>query len=865
MTQGWLITHQKALLLGIGLFSLTAYLLLRRNRAPLPVVNRDKLVPASLKSTEALKRAAALEQVRYNLQLQLTSQGFAGKAKIEFFCKSVDLLWLDLCVDQVMQVTIGGKPTAIDWRRHRLYLRDLKIGWNTVKVTYTSSYAHDMRGLHIFRDPEDSRTYVYSHCEPFNANKIYPCFDQPDIKAQFDLRVLTPPKWVAYSFSSVKESPGPGVTVFTQVKAMSTYLFFLCAGEWSASSVLTEWGKVHLLSRQSFAWNRQELQAIVHRGLSYFSTYFNLSYPNSQLTVLVVPELRGASAEGMQSLMLQEEVLTRPILSVVLTLLHELAHMWFGNLVTMKWWDDLWLKESFADFMSYFAVHRCFPEYPEVWQSFLNRKGWGYSNDQLPTTHPISNSITDAREVESCFDGIAFAKGAAVLKQLYFKVGDISFQKRLQRFMKHHLSANATLSDFLDVLDEELSYDLEDWAEVWLHTAGLNELTPVIHNSTVVESFSIVQTASLKQHPVLRPHKLKLELYDSCMQLMTRHTVDVLPDCSTDLDMFRGLQPPACVVLNVEDWAYCKVVLDSGSLEAIMKGGLNKLADPLTRQLLVRSLWDMVRDLKLSALEFVDVVRESLEDERSPYNVNYILEVTMSGLDRYVPAEHRASAFHKVFGTLLNKARSDVGLLRYLPHFLDHPEDFQFVLGDMARNSHELAFTQKDRWEVLKRYSSQTTEAQTYVELEAQQDKSFAGHLAQLYCENAYPSVESKAKWWNYYVTEGSALSSFESEVAMKGFVQKNQSELLNPYAEAYFTSLPSIFAKHSPQYATDFAVHLMPDYIPELQLIAGLSVSLESVPDELPGVKKHFFEKLNFLRRRAGGLRLSEYFLNPS
>mmetsp|Transcript_20455 Transcript_20455/g.38293 ORF Transcript_20455/g.38293 Transcript_20455/m.38293 type:complete len:869 (-) Transcript_20455:94-2700(-) len=865
--EGWLQLDRKKLFLGVGLISLTAFLLWRRTKPLLkPVLNPDPHLPPSLKATEALKRAAALEQVKYQLELELTNQGFTGVAKIQFFCKYPDKLWLDLSVDQVVSLKIGDQETSIDWRAHRLHLTDLKIGWNSVEVVYRNSYAHNMRGLHLFVDPEDARTYIYSHCEPFNANKIFPCFDQPDIKAQFDLTVYVPTNWTVAAFTTVKAQAQPGKWSFNQMQAMPTYLFFLSAGEWDLSSLETGTTILQLLTRKSFSdkCERGLFQQYVERGLAYYSSYFNLVYPHSHINITVVPELNTSSAEGMQSFMLHEEVLGKPKLSFLITLLHELAHMWFGNLVTMKWWDDLWLKESFADFMSYFAIHQAFPEFPEIWQSFLTRKGWGYSNDQLPTTHPISDTITDAREVEGWFDGITYAKGAAVLKQLYFKVGGTSFQKRIQRFMKHHLRANATLADFLDVLDEELSNDLESWAEAWLHTAGLNELTPVIHCNSVIESFSIVQTPSLNYHPVLRPHKLKIELYDSDMAILSQHTVEVQPIPSTDLELFRGTIAPSCIILNVEDWAYCKAILDPSSLELIMSGGLKKVAEPLTRQLLVRYLWDMVRDLKLSAVEFVEVVREALEVEHSAYNIDYILEVCASGLERYIPSEHRASAFHKMFETVHQRTLYDAEILRYLPQFLDHPDDFRLILAELEKPDPTLKFTQKDRWEILKKFSAKSLDACELVKREGELDKSFSARLATLYCENAYPSPDNKKKCWAYFITKGEELSSFECEIAMKGFIQKSQSELLKPYAEIYFTLLPSIFSSRSPQFAANFAINLLPDFMEESQLIISLSSALQSVPAELPSVKKYFLDRLNFLRRRAGGLRLSEFFLNP-
>mmetsp|Transcript_20453 Transcript_20453/g.38290 ORF Transcript_20453/g.38290 Transcript_20453/m.38290 type:complete len:561 (+) Transcript_20453:1-1683(+) len=553
-----------------------------------------------------------------------------------------------------------------------------------------------------------------------------------------------------------------------------------------------------------------------------------------------------------------------------------MAHMWFGNIVTMKWWDDLWLNESFADYICIYAVSKVqSDQFPEAWQYFLNRKGWGYATDQLPTTHPISLIVRHTAETETLFDGISYSKGAAVLKQLSFVVGEENFRAGIRKYMAKYQYSNATFEDLITVLDGETELDMNEWANSWVKTAGLNEVQAAVEVSAegIVQGFEIVQTPALAAHATLRIHKIVAELYDSDLNLRTTEVIQVQPIERTSVSSLVGSPAPSFVLLNAKDYGFVKVIIEPRSLP-LLKEGLSRILDPLSRQLTYRALWDMVRDLKMSAAEFVDILSSQLAFEGSLYNITYTLDIASTALASYVPAGEAKNAFyHKILEAILLKIAEAqdratiVELKKYVYSYVRRDDDVAKAVEWLKSNSTGVAnleLSQADRWHILKIFSIRNVEeAQALVAKEADDDKSDTGKLASLYCKNAVPTAENKAQWWGAYTgAEGQKLSRYERTSAMNGFIHGKQKELLSGYIDAYFSTVLSIISSSDQEYSYDFISSLFPGIIDESELVERVNELLPQIGDQYSKIIRYLREKVDSLIKNKKAKLLSEEYL---
>ena len=402
---------------------------------------------------------------------------------------------------------------------------------NVVEIAYTNEYDHIGAGLHQFVDPEDGEEYLYTHFEPYDAHRLLPCFDQPDIKASLDLTVTAPSEWeVAANYpvvSSTDAGEGRTTHVFTETPRISTYLFAFIAGPykryedtWSDAAGETSLG---VLCRESIApyFDPDEFFQVTRDGLTFFSEFFDFRYPFDKYDQVFVPEFNMGAMENVGCITFSERMIFRDPPTEIQRLnraevvLHEMAHMWFGDLVTMRWWNDLWLNESFATYMAYLAMEHATRWSESAWSAFHARmKAWAYEQDQLPTTHPIAGEVPDTDATFLNFDGITYGKGAAVLKQLVAFLGEDGFRDGMRDYFRTHAWGNTTLADFLAALERGSGRELGRWSEAWLETAGVNTIAPQWDVAEgAVNSFTIQQTAP-SEHPTLRPHRTEIAVYD---------------------------------------------------------------------------------------------------------------------------------------------------------------------------------------------------------------------------------------------------------------------------------------------------------------------------------------------------------------
>ncbi|HEX4978339.1 MAG TPA: aminopeptidase N, partial [Nocardioides sp.] len=592
----------------------------------------------NLTRVEARARAELLDVDSYDVQLDLTTSPttFRSTTTLRFRCRTPGAeTFADLVGAQVHELSLNGSPLdpAEVYADHRLRLTDLQAE-NELRVVADMRYSHTGEGLHRFVDPADDRVYLYSQCEVPDARRIYTTFEQPDLKSVFTFTVTAPAHWkvVSNAPTPAPEDNGDGTAVwrFPTTERMSTYITAIVAGEYHEvlDTYAGKHGDIALghYCRQSVApyLDVDELVRITKQGFDFFEEAFDYPYPFHKYDQLYVPEFNNGAMENAGCVTLRDEYLPRSKQARWFyeqranTILHEMAHMWFGDLVTMRWWDDLWLNESFAEWA---ATHACAAatEYTEAWTGFANnRKNWAYRQDQLPSTHPIAADNYDLEAVEVNFDGITYAKGASVLKQLVAYVGLEQFQKGLQGYFAKHAFGNSEFSDLLTALEAASGReDLDAWAAAWLQTSGVNTLSSefTVDDAGAFASFAVRQRADA-EFPTLRPHRIRIGLYDRDGDRIVRREV-VETDVRGELTEVPGLvgqRQPDLILLNDDDLTYAKIRLDERSL-ATVRESVASIESSLARALCWSAAWDMTRDAELAAGDFVTMVLNGLGHE----------------------------------------------------------------------------------------------------------------------------------------------------------------------------------------------------------------------------------------------------------
>ena len=576
-----------------------------------------------LSEIEAQERAARVSDARYELSLDLNkgSPTYDGFVTINFRLEDPsEGTFLDCTSKDVQSVKVNDVWVDARHERNRLYLDGAQLqAENEVEIQYSNEYDHIGAGLHQFVDPEDGEEYLYTHFEPYDAHRLLPCFDQPDIKASLELTVTAPSEWeVAANYpvlQSDRASDGRTMHQFSETPRISTYLFAFIAGPykryqntWSDAEGETSLG---VLCRESIApyFDPDEFFEVTRNGLTFFSEFFDFRYPFDKYDQVFVPEFNMGAMENVGCITFSERMIFRDPPTEIQRLnraevvLHEMAHMWFGDLVTMRWWNDLWLNESFATYMAYLAMEHATRWSDSAWSAFHARmKAWAYEQDQLPTTHPIAGEVPDTDATFLNFDGITYGKGAAVLKQLVAFLGADGFRDGMRDYFQTHAWGNTTLPDFLAALERGSGRELGRWSEAWLESAGVNTIAPqwdVAEDS--INSFTIQQTAPT-EHPTLRPHRTEIAVYDRSDEgprLRDAQPVDI-DGASTVIEELTGARAPAAVFPNHDDHAFAKIALDERTL-AFVQEELDRFPDAFQRLLLWHTLWDMVRDQQFSA------------------------------------------------------------------------------------------------------------------------------------------------------------------------------------------------------------------------------------------------------------------------
>jgi len=800
----------------------------------------------NLTRVEADERARLLNVATYAVELDLTDgtggpgqETFRSTTVIAFTCRREGgETFVDLTAPRVNELVLNGRPldpaTAFDGERIRL--TGLAES-NELRVVADCAYMRTGEGLHRFVDPVDGAVYLYTQFETSDAHRMYACFDQPDLKAIFDLTVTAPAGWevvsnmpAAHTGATRDDDPAAPVRWrFEPSPRMSTYICALIAGPYAVVSDEHDGIPLRIFCRATLAQHLDpdDLFTVTKQGFDFYHRVFDYRYPFPKYDQLFVPEFNAGAMENAGAVTFLEDYVFRSKVTNAAyerraeTILHELAHMWFGDLVTMRWWDDLWLNESFATYMSVLAQVES-TRYTAGWTTFASvEKTWAYRQDQLPSTHPIATEIVDIESVRVNFDGITYAKGASVLKQLVAWVGRTEFLAGLRSYFRRFEYANTTLADLLAELESASGRDLSSWSKEWLETAGVNTLRARFDTDDEgrFTAFSIAQEAP-DSHPTLRSHRVAVGLYDRTPGGLVRRDrveLDVVGSL-TDVPSMVGVRQPDLVLVNDDDLTYAKIRLDERSL-ATLVDHVGEFQDSLPRALCWAAAWDMTRDAELAARHYLRLVLAGFQSETDIGVAQSLLRQATSAVVQFSEPGNREAGMRAIAdATLAATLAADPGS--------DHQLAYARAFATVARGESDTATLQgwlsgatpveglivdtEFRWSLLHRLVALGAASDTEIADELRRDSTAAGERQAAAARAARPSAATKREAWEQIV-ESDQLPNAVQAAMIGGFQQVDQLDLLEAYVEPYFAAIGEIWEQRTAEMAQGVVVGLYP------------------------------------------------------
>jgi aminopeptidase N len=798
----------------------------------------------NLTRDDAQARADLLHVESYDVALDLTDGGgkpgeriFRSVTTVNFTATTPGAsTFIDVIADAFHAVTLNGSDvdTSAYTREGGLTLSDLAAE-NVLVVDADLLYTNTGEGLHRFVDPLDGEVYLYSQFETADAKRVFACFDQPDLKATFTLRATVPDHWEVCSNGrqlEVEDLPVGKTISFATTARMSPYITALIAGPYFITRTTHDGIDLGLWCRKTLAKNldADELFLITTQGFDWYHANFGIRYAFDKYDQLFVPEFNAGAMENAGAVTFREDYVFRSKVTDARferraeTILHEMAHMWFGDLVTMRWWDDLWLNESFATYASVLCQTNA-TRWTEAWTTFANAETtWAYRQDQLPSTHPIA---TDVQTAEVNFDGITYAKGASVLKQLGAYVGVESFLAGLREYFAAHAYGNTTLADLLVKLETASGRDLGEWSKLWLETTGINTVQPrfTLAEDGSYASFEVAQSApnEVATSNTLRPHRLAIGLYeevDGHLERVKRVELDIT-GASTPVPELVGAARPALLLLNDDDLTYCKLRLDEHSLAVLKTGGFAKLTDSLPRALLWSAAWDMTRDGELATRDYLALVLAGIDSESDIGVMQSLTRQAMRALEVYAnqdwaPHGYTALADKAQAALLAAEAGSDRQLawVHALLGSARNSEHIAFVAGllDGSVDVAGLAIDDDLRWSIVMTLSAAGAIDLDGIAAELERDQSAAGQRHALTARALRPDAEAKEAAWRSAL-EDDSLPNAMQEAVIGGFAHASQGALVAPYAARYFAEVGEVWARRTSELAQNVVVGLFPSW----------------------------------------------------
>jgi aminopeptidase N len=793
----------------------------------------------NLTRDEARERARHLTVSSYDVQLDLTDGSGEKPGETTFRSRTVIRFsssdpssdtYVDLTALSLTSATLNGVAVQ-DFDGNRLQLTGLAAD-NELVVESEMAYMRTGEGLHRFVDPVDSSVYLYTQFETFEAHRMYACFDQPDLKAVFRFTVRAPRDWVVVSNGAVADRPAqdePGHWRFLETPIMSTYITALIAGPYASVHDTHDGIDLGIYCRGSLLQHLdpEDLFTVTKQGFDFYHRVFDYRYPFGKYDQLFVPEFNAGAMENAGAVTFLEDYVFRSKVTDAAyerraeTILHEMAHMWFGDLVTMRWWDDLWLNESFATYMSVLCQVEA-TRYKGGWTTFANsEKTWAYRQDQLPSTHPIAADIRDMEDVKVNFDGITYAKGASVLKQLVAWVGQDAFLAGLRSYFVKHEFANTELRDLLVELEQASGRDLSGWSAEWLETAGCNTLRASFETGPdgAFTAFSLLQEAPA-DWPTLRSHRVAVGLYDLVDGKLVRthrEELDVV-GAKTDVSALVGRAQPALVLINDDDLAFAKIRLDEASLATLVQH-IGDFAESLPRALCWAAAWDMTRDAELPARDYLALVQRGIGGESDIGVVQSLLRQAQSALTLFAdptwaPVGRASLATSALEATRAAEPGSDLQLAwaRSLGSLASTDEQLDLLAGllDGSASVAGLAIDAELRWHFLHRLVAVGRAGLPEIDAEVAGDPTAAGQRHGASCRAARPTAEAKAEAWASVIDSDELPNAVQAAV-IGGMLNAEQVALLEPYVEPYFEALDHIWATRTAEMAQNVVVGLYP------------------------------------------------------
>ncbi len=826
---------------------------------------------STLTESYAQYRFGQIENVKYQLYFDLdnTSDSFSGVTNITFNVKHLDSdLRLDFHEGAIQSLLVNN--TNVQTTKGDAYIlipsKNLKLGPNHLLVRYTHKYSRDGRGFHRFKDSEDGRVYTYTNLEPYKANRVFPCFDQPDLKATYTMKVKAPKSWTVITSvreDDIKTFEKHNIWNFPESQKFSTYIWSLHAGPYASWS----WNKgkypLRLFVRKSMAKyvKLNDWFPVTDQGFTFFEKYFGTDYPYLKYDQVIVPEFNSGAMENVAAVTFSERYMSKGVktrvkrMALGSVILHEMAHMWFGNLVTMKWWNDLWLNESFATYTAAVALARATEFKKEAWHDFNGDKSWAYWEDQLPTTHPIEAVVPDTQQAFANFDGITYGKGAASLKLLHYNIGDSNFQKGLDYYFKKFAEKNTVLSDFVGSLEKTSGKDLKDWRSKWLQTASLNTVKVNLSCSAGLISSLSLEQSHKPEYPVIRPHSTQVALFNiknNSPVLTETHKIS-FSGKKIKMDWVTGKPCPDIVYPNYGDYAYFKSSLNQNSINNLVKY-LPKEKDSHLRDMYLKTLWEMVRDGELGTYTFARVYKDNLKSENNGIIFNGMRFITESLL-YYLPKKtEKQQKFYNNYVTDLEsiswkrlrtvKPGSEVqkSWYKFFNKIARTPTALKRLDSLLAGRTKLRGFEidQDKRWGLIQQMSRfNYSKAKQFISKEEKRDKSSSGVRMALISRSAIPNWESKIAILREMTNKNSKLTYNQFSGVARNIFPNGQEEFRQKYKNEFFTQLLNIEKSKESHYPKAFA-RLGPD-----ECSYGPASDLQSFLNSNKGLKSGTIKRL--------------------
>ena len=812
----------------------------------------------ALTQNQARLRKSRVGQVHYTLYFDLASseEFFSGRSNIRFDLSSVDSpLTIDFSGAEVERIVVNGAEIQDGYNGYFITIPTTaqKSGSNEVQVEYRHGYSKDGTGLHRFTDPEDGLTYLYTYLWPYYANRLFPAFDQPNLKATFDLQVRAPEDWTVVSAAtgSVTENSNSASTwTFATSPKMSTYIFSLHAGPYQVWEEMAGDVPMRLFARQSLAKYVQveEWFDITRGGLDFYARYFDIKYPFGKYDQLIVPDFNIGAMENIAAVTFYEELVQRKASdrfereARASTILHEMAHMWFGDLVTKDWWSELWLNESFATLMANIALIES-TEFKDSWHRFFtDNKQFAYRKDSRVTTHPIQVPIDSTADFFSVFDAITYQKGSSVLKQLAYYVGYENHRIGVSNYLKEHSYGNTTLQDFIDAQSASSGLDLDRWSQQWLYQAGFNDLTATFSCSDGLMTELDIHQSATDAHPQLRQHRVQVALYQlNDDHLSLGSTLDVAIDgAQTAVSEATGLLCPAFVFPNHDDWTYARVVLDEPAINVI-KGRIQHLEDPLARSMMIRSLYNMSSAGGMPIQDYVFFALKELQTETNIRVLAQLTESTVASVNllyRLQPESQDALA--EVLSSVAEEAwnqvssETDPDRARLWFDLLLETSASSTALNRLRSLLNEtvrlpgLDLSSDLRWSVIIALSAQAApESERLINDERERDPSDLGQKLAIAADAVKPDANIKEHWLKEITDPESKLGLARQRYAMKALFPASQTGLQQQQLDRILQSLPML-SDRDPYFLSHFVRGLLQP-ICSNESVAAIAAALEN------------------------------------